>query len=311
MKNLYSIILGTSLILCISTQATAGNCTKNTNSPCSKDSFAQGESVEFFNINKMAGDKNVPVNNLFKTLDGKFIKIDACSNVIAEIVNNNNDESIEGGYLVKVRPPRLDRFSPFAEYDCFYKKTSDEKVSGSKIEVDAAGDRNINSDNDMRLLVKSEDLGSAGKLYRMNPEVAAAIPHVEVGMTYGIMVIPFKRYVGGGGLKDGGTVGAYLGYKQFFPEHSYSFTPVLAFGYANQKYDAVDSTTSNIKEFTAGMLSIAAGATWGFSYDRFKIGLLYGMDDRSSNDINSPSFRGKWWSVMFGIGLEPSKPSIP
>lgn len=41
-----------------------------------------------------------------------------------------------------------------------------------------------------------------------------------------------------------------------------------------------------------------------YTVDSFKIGHLYGIDDRASNDSSSPRFKGKWWSLMLGKGFD-------
>lgn len=275
MKNkTYAIFFGATLAICLTTQVQAFDLFAS-GVPPSKDTLNQGESVEFFDLNKLKGDDVAKVNELITEVDGKTkVNIDSCSNIIVHDVSNNNQTSDDKSYVISVSPPELDTLSGikksglFGDYECFTNGT-------------------LNTKN----------------RYRLVKERIKNIPHIEVGWTYGLMVVPFKRYVGGGALKGGGTVGAYLGYKNFFAEHSFSFTPVVAFGYGNQKYDALDPVTSTVKEYTGGMLSYAVGATWGVSFDRFRFGFLYGRDDRSSADPSSPSFKGRWWSAMFGIGL--------
>jgi|CXWL01.1.fsa_nt_gi hypothetical protein len=314
--------------------------------PCEKK-YLQGDSIEFFFLDKLKDTK--AVKNLLTTIDGNKVNLSGCSNVIAEVVNNNSADVPEGAYVVKVHPPKLDtllrpsKTNTWGDYDCFgevsvltvvVSDTHKDKVFDAKVVEDkTVGSNDIakftisGKDEDKKTyskggvaegdfgfnLVETEDVGKNknAKLYYLKKDQIKNIPHIEVGMTYGFMYIPFKRYIGGGGgLKDGTTVGAYAGYKNFFPEHSFSVTPVVAFGFANQKYDALDQTTSKIKEFNGGMLSLAVGLTWGFSYDKFKVGFLYGLDNRSSNDPSAPSFNNKWWSIMFGIGIDPSSPSL-
>lgn len=244
-------------------------------------SFAKDEADKADKTAKDAKDK-------FDAIKG--LDLSACSNLIVTSVSNEpatGEYTDVKGYYVKIRTPHTEAF---ANHTLFVRKI---KTDCTKSSSDAADTNKLHIDKD----------DDSKNLFWLNKDQIEKIPHVDVGTTYGIMTVPFKKY-DGGTLKDGSTIGAYLGYKSFFPESFSSFAPVISLGYGTQKYDAIDPSTSQIAEFSGGVLSGAAGVIFGFSFDRFKIGLLVGRDYRNSAQANSPSFAGTWYSVMFGWGLE-------
>lgn len=296
------------------------------------DIFPQGSSLEFIYLNKI--DVKQANRLIWDVKNQKYVNLNKCTNVIAESVSNDGSElkftdtenppnkDIPAHY-VKLSLPRLDSLfnwkttGIFGDYSC----ADENKVKNEAKAAQDALDKPMKSlatlsGAELAEAVKVNEVNKAkankievveGELYLINDNAIKQIPHSDVGASYGLMVVPFKKYTSaaGGALKDGGTIGAYAGYKNFFPEHGFAFTPVFAFGYSNQKYDALDQS-SNVKEYSASVLSYAVGVIWGLSYDRFKVGLLYGKDRRVSADASAPSFNGAWWTVMFGIGLESS-----
>jgi hypothetical protein len=247
------------------------------------ETLSKGQSFEFLYLDKLNEDRN---KLLYEVANGSSVQLAGCNTVIVEIVSEKITSEVSSApknyYYAKARKPRMENFFGMnsSDYKCF---------KGSAVHPNDG-------------LVSSDD--GIDKLYMIDDNYVGKIPHVKTGMDYGLMVVPFKVYTKSNVIKDGGTLGAYIGYKAFYPEHSYSFTPIFSFGYTkNQKYDATNPQTLQNQEYSANMISGAIGAIVGFSYDQFKVGFLVGRDRRKSAQIDSPSFSGNWYSIMFGIGL--------
>lgn len=246
------------------------------------ESFSKGQSLELLWLDKLSTQD---LSGLITDTENNPIApsvLNQCTNVVTELLSDKITEGGKSYYYVKIRKPTLESYlgkHSFGKYDCF-----NEKLGANK-------------------LVSSDD--EVVRLYKLYENGAAKVTHVRTGIDYGVLVVPFKIYTNGHTLKEGGTLGAYVGYKSFFPEHRWSFTPIVSFGYTkSQKFDALNPQTSRMQEYSADVISGAVGAIVGFSYDQFKLGVLIGRDRRNSSTLaDKPSFSGNWVSLMFGIGI--------